>query len=107
MSNVYISDTDKFESIISDLEKTIPVIEDTFIGENSNFDTKDGTDSWSGKTQEVISEKYELLKENYDPIILTLKNYIKFLKITVENYKKFENTVSDTIEKNEDNLDVN
>ena len=37
----------------------------------------------------------------------SLRNYIKFLKITVTNYKNYENTVDKTIENNETELNVN
>ena len=107
MANVVITDTNKFESIIKELENTLPTIEDVFASQNNNFRTIDGTDVWKGATQEVISGKYDDLSKNYEPICESLRNYIKFLKITVSNYKNYENTVDRSIEENETELNVN
>ena len=107
MSKVVITDTNRFESIIGDLENTLPTIEDVFASQNNNYRTIDGTDVWKGETQEVISNKYDDLTKNYEPICDSLRNYIKFLKITVSNYKNYENTVNKTIENNETELNVN
>ena len=107
MSKVVITDTNRFESIIGDLENTLRTIEDVFASQNNNYRTIDGTDVWKGETQEVISNKYDDLTKNYEPICDSLRNYIKFLKITVSNYKNYENTVDKTIENNETELNVN
>ena len=107
MANVVITDTDRFESIVTELENTLPAIEDVFASQNNNYKIIDGTDVWKGSTQEVISNKYDDLSKNYEPICESLRNYIKFLKITVSNYKNYENTVDKTIENNETELNVN
>ena len=107
MSNIVITDTDKFESIISNLEGTLPVIEEVFNNQNSYYKSIDHTDAWSGETQGVISDKYNELSENYDSINESLRNYIKYLKITVSNYKNFENLVDKSVNENENELNVN
>lgn len=107
MAKIIIKDTDKFETIIAELEKTIPAFESAFEIQNNNYNTIDGTESWTGETQRIVISKYNELKRNYEPIKESLINYIKYLKITVENYKKFEKTVDETIDDNDGNLDVN
>ena len=107
MSNVYITDSDKFEEIISTLESSIPNIEDIFNNQNNNFNSIDGTDIWQGDTQRVISSKYDELSQNFTPIVDTLRDYIKYLKITINNYKNLENKIDKSIDENLENLNVN
>lgn len=107
MHDIYISDSEKFEEIVTILEGTIPNIEDIFNNQNNNFKTIDGTESWKGDTQRVISSKYSDLSKNYNPIVDTLRNYIKYLKITINNYKNLENEINKAANENEDNLNVN
>ena len=103
---IVITDTNRFESIVSELERTLPDIEDVFKYQDKNFKMIDGTDSWKGSTQMVISDKYLELKKNYEPINESLRNYIKYLKITVENYKKYEHMVDKSVNENDDNLNI-
>lgn len=107
MSKIIITDTNRFESIVSELESSFPEFEELFRMQNDNYNTINGTDVWKSDTQEVVSSKYVELSKNYEPIKETLMNYIKYLKITVENYKNFESTVDSSIEQNLDNLNVN
>ena len=107
MSKITIKDSNKFESIINDLEQTLPSFEEIFKNQDKNFSMIDGTDIWKGETQRVITSKYNELRINYDSINDTLKNYIKYLKITIDNYKRFEGMVENSIDKNEENLNVN
>ena len=107
MSKVIITDTNRFEGIISELEKTIPEFEDVFSLQDKNFSKIDGTDNYRGRCQEVISGKYNTVKKNYQSIDEALRNYIKFLKITVKKYKDYELAMDKTIDKNDEELDVN
>lgn len=107
MTKVIIKDTARFEAIINDLERTIPEFESAFEMQNKNYDTIDSTNSWTGDTQKIITNKYNDLKRNYEPIKESLTNYVKYLKVTVENYKRFEEMVDNSIDDNDSNLDVN
>ena len=107
MSNIVIKDSRKFEKIIDELEKTIPAIEDSFETQNKNYKIIENTDNYRGKCQEVINEKYKDVKNNYNSIDEALINYIKFLKITLNNYKRYEETTNTTINNNEYELNVN
>lgn len=107
MSKVVITNSTEFEKIIRELEHTIPLIEDSFRLQDRNFSMIDGTDNYRGKCQRVISEKYNDVKKNYVPIQEALTNYVKFLKITLLNYEKFEETMDETINNNLENLNVN
>jgi hypothetical protein len=107
MSKIVIKDTNKFENIINELENTLPSFEDVFKNQDKNFSMIDGTDIWKGDTQKVITSKYNDLRKNYDSIDETLRNYIKYLKITVDNYKRYEEMVDKSVSENEENLNVN
>ena len=108
MSNdVVITDTNEFERIVNELEKTLPDFEDTFSLQDKNFSMIDGTDNYRGMTQEVISEKYRAVKNNYQSINEALINYVKFLKITIRKYKEYEQKMNEAIDKNVEELNVN
>ena len=107
MSKTTIKNTDEFEKIIKKLEWTIPALEDAFELQNRNFRMIDGTDNYRGKCQRAISEKYTQVKGNYESIDEALINYIKFLKLTLNNYKKYEETLNKSIDENVENLNVN
>ena len=107
MHDIVITDSREFERIILELERTIPQFEDSFRLQNRNYSMIDGTDNYRGICQSVISEKYNEFTNNYEYIDEALRNYVKFLKITLENYKKQEATFNSSIENNQDNLNVN
>ena len=107
MSRTNLTDSKEFERIIKELEYTIPLIEDSFNLQNKNFSMIDGTDNYRGKCQRVISDKYSEVQKNYLPIQEALRNYVKYLKITLLNYEKFEESIDETINDNLENLNVN
>ena len=107
MSKTTIKNDNEFEKIIRDLERTIPAIEDAFELQNRNFRMIDGTDNYRGKCQQAISEKYNEVKSNYETIDEALINYIKFLKLTLNNYRHYEATLNRSLDENSENLDVN
>ncbi len=107
MTKIVITDINKFESIISKLENSFPEFDELFRMQDSNYKTINETDIWKGETSKVIACKYNELSRNYEPIKETLLNYIKYLKITVANYKNFEKMVDKSIEQNSDNFTVN
>ena len=107
MFDIVITDSEEFRRIIHDLERNVTQYEDSFRLQNRNFSMIDGTDNYRGECQSVISEKYKEFTNNYGPIIESLKNYIKFLKITIQNYENQENAFNESIENNLENLDVN
>ena len=107
MSKIVITDSKRFEKIINDLENTIPAIENSFATQDRNFAMIDGTDNYRGDCQRVISEKYNEVRKNYESIQDTLKNYVKFLKMTLQNYENYERNIDQSINDNLDNLNVN
>lgn len=103
MNSILINNTMEFEKEINSLQSSLSRIKDIFQKENVNMNKIDNTDIWSGKTQQSITEKYDELKENFPVIEESLENYIKFLRLTLENYKNTEikiNTNIDNVQKN-------
>lgn len=107
MHDIVITNSDEFEKIINDLEKISIEIDDSFKTQDKNFSLIDDTDVYSGDCQRAISNKYKETRKNYVKIEEAIANYIKFLKITLENYKSLEQTINKNMENNSDNLDVN
>ena len=108
MGTEIIKSETKFEEIINDLEKSIIRIENIFNNEVNNTNKIDGNnDTWMGITQEVTYDKLLQVQKNYNPILESLDNYTKFLRMTLQNYMEFENNISRNEEKNEVELEVN
>ena len=108
MGTEIIKSETKFEEIINDLEKSIIRIENIFNNEVNNTNKIDGNnDTWMGVTQEVTYDKLLQVQKNYNPILESLDNYTKFLRMTLQNYMEFENNISRNEEKNEVELEVN
>ena len=107
MSKIIITDSNMFEKIIDELENIIPDFESVFANQNKNFNMIDGTDTYRGECQEVLSQKYNDFKKNYDSIDETLINYVKYLKITLENYRNYEREINKSIDLNENGLNIN
>jgi len=107
MSNITIKNSADFELVISKLESTLPTIREVFSSIDNNIDSINGTELWYGKTQDTLCKKYFEFRENYEFINNSFENYIKFLKIVLNDYKNAENKINSSIESNLKNLDVN
>ncbi len=104
---IRINDSDKFESIVSNIENSKKEIERIFKETTNNIERTNNPEIWSGIAQEEFSNKYKLLSSNYEPINNSLDIYIRFMKQTIEDYKEFEEKTKSNIEKNNIELDVN
>lgn len=107
MNSILINNTMEFEKEINSLQSSLSRIKDIFQKENVNMNKIDNTDIWSGKTQQSITEKYDELKENFPVIEESLENYIKFLRLTLENYKNTEIKINTNIDNVQKKLNVN
>ena len=104
---IRITNSSDFERIITNMELHLKNVETIFQNETNNMERINATEIWTGDTQEVIYNKYQELKENYNPIIESLGTYIKFMRQTIEDYKKLENKIGNDIDINRVQLDVN
>lgn len=107
MSNVVITNSSEFEQIINNLERSFIKINDIYADEEKRIEIINKTNVWTSKTQETLYDKLQLLSKNYAPIEEATRIYIKFLRETLADYKRFERTTDQNILQNTDNLDVN
>ena len=107
MGRIVITDSGQFEEVIQELEESYNKIKDVFTKEKTNKEEINATDTWTGKAQEAMYEKYELLSENFTPIEYSLGVYIKFLKKTLEDYKREEEEINRNMELVAEQLNVN
>ena len=105
--NIVITDSGKFEQVILKMEESYKKIQDIFAKEKTNKEEIHATDTWTGKAQEAMYGKYELLSQNFSPIEYSLGVYIKFLKKTLEDYKRMEAEITRNMELVSEQLNVN
>ena len=106
-SGILITSYEQFEQVIQTIEGSYNKIKDIFSKEKNNKEVINKTEVWTGKAQEAMYDKYAMLAENFEPITYSLNVYIKFLKKTLEDYKKADQAISDNINKIAENLNVN
>ena len=104
---IRINDSGKFESIIGNIEQSANKIAEIFERANTNMEKINGTDTWSGPTQEECYNKYKELSGNYGNINKSLTTYVNFLRQTISDYIKTEHALGSDINTNANNFDVN
>lgn len=109
MRKIIITDSNAFESEIMEFENELTKIKDIFDSERKNTDKIKDDDNkiWSSETQRTIYDKKREFQENFSPIEEAIETYIKFLKKTLEDYRRFEETTNKSMEQQSNNLDVN
>ena len=107
MSNIVIKNFEDFDKTINNLEEIKKRIEEIFNNQNNNFDNINETEIWTSKTQKALSQKYDIFKIEYDDILVSLQNYINFMRTTLNNYKELDNKLNEDQDNNDTNLDVN
>ena len=106
-NNISITDSKQFEEVIISLEDSYKKIQSIFSNERKNKEEINCTDTWTGNAQEAMYDKYSKLTANFAPIEYSLDIYIKFLKKTLDDYKKADMEISNNIEQISGGLDVN
>lgn len=95
MSNkIIITDSDAFEDVIRNFEKTLPEIKKIFENELRITQSIDGTPIWTGEAQKAFSEKYKELALNFPVIEESVDIYTKFLKKVINDYKTLNTNIS-------------
>ena len=107
MNKIVITSAEEFEGVISSLEKSLANIRDIFDLEEKDYKRIDGTDTWTGASQQVVSVKLQELSKNYEPICYSLDLYIRFLKKTLADYKAMDEAINRNAEEMAQQLDVN
>ena len=66
-----------------------------------------GTDTWNGNGQVALYNKYVELIKNFSPIEYSLDLYIKFLRKTLEDYRRLEEELENNMQDFASELNVN
>ena len=106
-NSIVITDSGQFEEVINSLEDSYNKLVDIFANEKNNKEEINETDTWTGTASQAMYGKYQASSENFTPIEYSLSVYIKFLKKTLEDYKRVEEEISTNIDMISEQLDVN
>lgn len=101
-----ITDSNRFEEVINSLEVSYKKIKDIIQNENKQAELINETEIWSGPCASSMYNKYRELNGNYELIDYSLDIYIRFLKKTLNDYKRIDEEISKNIENMETTLDV-
>lgn len=109
MGKIVITDSNSFEGEIHEFENALIKIKDIFESEKKNTEKiKDKNNTiWTSMTQETIYNKKIEFEKNFNPIEEAIGTYIKFLKKTLEDYRRLEEITNRSMEDQASNLDVN
>ena len=88
--------------IQDDMNKRASKIEEIFTKANKDMSLVKDCSYWTGNTSDIVFEKYDELKQNYDAIIYSLKTLNNFIDGVKDAYIQFDQT----IEKNVDDSDL-
>lgn len=105
--NIIITNSLEFEKIIKELKESLVRMNDNFNNESTFMRKIDKTDIWYGEVQDKVYSKYLELSKCYNPVIESLKTYIKFLENTLNSYRNAEKTFNTSVENNLEDLNVN
>ena len=106
-SSIIITNSLEFEQIIANLKESLKRIKDSFDNETNFMKKIDNTDIWTGEVQNKVYLKYKKISNCYVPVIESLSLYIRFLENVINDYKKAETSINQSIENNLENIDVN
>ena len=103
---IVITDSSRFEEIINLLEASQNRIKEIVDKEYKNVEMIDETEVWSGACARSMYSKYKELNSNYDLLEYSLDIYIRFLRKTLEDYRRIEEEISGNIDNLATELDV-
>ena len=106
-SNIEITDSNRFEEIINELEATRKRMISIIEKEKHNVEKINETETWSGTSAKSMYNKYKELNSNYNLIAYSLEIYNRFLRKTLEDYRRIEMEIGKNIDNMATNLDVN
>lgn len=106
-SKIVITDSNRYEEIINELEASSERIRNIIEKEKKNVERINETDTWSGTCAKSMYNKYKELNSNYSLIEYSLEIYNKFLRKTLEDYRRIEEELNKNMEEMASNLDVN
>lgn len=106
MSKTFIN-TVGLEQELSVFENSLNNIKNIFQRERNNLNYMNDGHSWVGRSQEIMYNKQVEFQQNFEPIEEALQVYINFIRKSLEDYRREEDTRIKNIEENLNNLNVN
>ncbi len=97
---IYI-DTDVLQASIDLVNKRINMINDVFNKTNFDMEEIQKNEYWTGRTSEVIFEKYDKLKSNYETVITSLHKLNDFMQYINNAYLDFDKRLNSSVEKSD------
>ena len=106
-NGIVIRNSEEFQEVINSMEQSLVRLIDISKNQEKNAERINETDVWSGATAKSMYEKYKMLNNNYPQVLDSLNIYIKFLKKTLEDYRRLVEEQEKNIDEMASNLDVN
>ena len=107
MDNILINE-EELNKIISSLDQKIKNIETIYKDLDDKLKNIDGSnDVWVGDAQKSAYDKYLNISKGYENSINKIKSLKVFLENTLNNYLNSDKKLNETIDKNQDNLEIN
>ena len=105
-NDVIIKDFGRFEEIINGMESSYSEIKKIIEKEYKNVEIINETPTWTGACANSMYNKYKQLNKNYELIDYSIDLYIKFLKKTLEDYRRMDEELGNNIDSYAAELDV-
>ena len=105
--SLIVLNPDGLDKEINEFEKSKEKIRQIFDRQKKNMLMLDNGHSWVGKSGEAMFKKQQSFQRNFDPIIEALDVFIKYMKDSLEEYRKAEKETMKSLEINSESLDVN
>jgi len=105
--SLIVLNPDGLEKEINEFEKSKNKIRQIFDREKKTTLILNNGHSWVGKAGNAMYNKQQEFQKNFDPIIEALDVFIKYMKTSLEEYRKAEKETMIGLEKNSESLDVN
>ena len=90
-----------------EMEKIGKNIEDIFSRVDTIMKKLHNSDTWKGDANEAFYEKYQKLYDYFPRINNGIKKYVKYLRVTSDNYSNAELLINNDVDSNIVSLDVN
>jgi len=101
-------ETNVLQNTVEKLEEKVLNISNIFDDIEKKMHLIDGTsDTWRSNAQASVYRNYRTISDNFPAMVGQLNGYVLFLKKTIDNYKRGESTINNSIENNQNNLKIN
>lgn len=97
----------KYLETVRELREQHERLKSLFENQRRNAEKVNETDTWTGRAQRAMYEKYLELNGNYAPIEYSMGVFIDFLRKTADDYMLINQAIERNIDSFIESLDVN